>query len=184
MRRAIGILSEEGHDVTPALPGHWLLCGGCARRRGTDGGGPANWKLLQWSRGELCPQTSLEMSLPVCACVCVSVCMYICVYVCLCVCVCVSVCMYICVYVCLSVCVYVSLCVCICVCVPVSVCLSQCLCMCVSVSVCVFLCTSVCECVHVYPGVPHQGPFSAIFCGDAATWLPLNLPWTGGGDAR
>ena len=134
----------------------------CARRRGTDGGGPANWKLLQWSRGELCPQTSSEMSLPVCACVC------LCVYV----------------YLCLCVCVYVSVCVCICVCVPVSVRLSQCLCMCVSVSVCVFLCTSVCECVHVYPGVPHRGPFSAIFCGDAATWLPLNLPWTGGGDAR
>ena len=103
---------------------------------------------------------------------------------CLCVRVCVSVCMYICVSVCLCVCVYVSVCVCICVCVPVSVRLSQCLCMCVSVSVCVFLCTSVCECVHVYPGVPHRGPFSAIFCGDAATWLPLNLPWTGGGDAR
>lgn len=156
--------------MTPTLPGHWLLCGGCASRGGADGGGgPANRRLLQWSRGELCPQTSLEMSLPVCVCV------SLCVYVGLCVCLCVSLC--ICVPV---VCEYV--CVCVSVCVPVSVC------MCVSVSVCVFLCTSVCECVHVYPGVPHRGSLTGGPSQQSSMEMrppgcPRGLPWTLGGDA-
>ena len=123
----------------------------------------------------LCVSMCVCVCVPVCICVCVPVC--ICAYVCVCVCVCVSV------YLCLCICVYLCVCVCVSQCLSAYVCLCICVCVCVcaNVSVCVFLCTSVCECVHVYRGVPHRGPFSAIFSGDAATRLPPSLPWPGGG---
>ena len=156
--------------MTPTLPGHWLLCGGCASRGGADGGG----RLI----GGFCngPEVSCAHRPPwKCHCLCVSV--YLCV--CMWACVCVSVCL--CVYVCLL---YVSMCVSVYLCVSLYVSV----CMCVSVSVCVFLCTSVCECVHVYPGVPHRGSLTGGPSQQSSMEMrppgcPRGLPWTLGGDA-
>lgn len=137
--------------MTPALPGHWLLCGGCASRGGADGGGA---RLI----GGFCngPEVSCAHRPPwKCHCLCVSV--YLCV--CMWACVCVSVCL--CVYVCLL---YVSMCVSVylCVCLYLSVCVSVYLCVCF----CVPLYVSVCTCI--------QG---SLIGGPSSGALLSNLPW-------
>ena len=78
--------------------------------------------------------TSVCVSVHVCACarMCVCVCVHVCVRACVCVCVCMHVCVRACVRVCVCMRACVYLCVCVCVC--VRVCVRACVCVCVCVT--------------------------------------------------